>query len=316
MEFLFKKTLELTEKELYEIKCLFEKVFEKERSLDYHMAQFINNPLGYSFHSIIKDKDKIIGINTFVPSYFLLKDKKMLFVTSIDTMIEKKYRDFFSYYEMITLAIKNLKKEGVKFSYGYPNEISYPIGIKAKLAKDIGKMNLYCLPIHISGVKKCPKFLNFFSETISKLYVVLSGLFASSKEDQYLIKKDEESYNKTRYKRSDGKYGIKKIDDFILYYKVKEHDNIKTAFIIDITKKSPKSFNKSIKFLIREHRKEFDLILYPGYLNFKNTSMFKLPHRFSPKNFYFTGTDISKDLPIEIWNIKNWDTNLSNYDLI
>lgn len=316
MEFEVKKTTELSDLDLKQIKELFERVFEKERDIEYHLRQYKNNPLGYSFHSLIKDNGIVVGQNSYIPSYYFVDGKRYVFVNSIDTMIDKKYRDFFSYYDMVTKAYEVMKANGVAFLYGYPNEMSYPLGKKSKLAKDIGKMHTYCLPIHIGGIKKSLRFLNQISEGGSRLFISIAGLFASSKKDTYLIEKDAATYNETRYKRADGEYNKVTADGFDFYYKIKEHEGVRTAFLIDVTEKSPKAFNKAVKHIVKNHSKEFDILLYPGYLKFKNTSMIKLPRKFEPKNFYFTGKALDKNLPEEIWNISNWDTNLSNYDLI
>lgn len=317
MQFLVKKTSELSSIEIDQILSLFKRVFEKERTKEIFLNQSIWNPLGFSYHSLmLNDQGEIVGLNTYVPSYFLINGEKTLFANSTDSMVEKTYRDFFNFKDMIDHAYKTMKHEGVNFVYGYPNDTSFPVLTKSKLMKEIGRMNTYFLPWHIGSIKKNLSFLNPVSELGSRFFVCVSGLFASSKENPYLIEKDTDSYNATRYKRGDGKYLSAQVGDAMFFYKITKHEGVKTAFIIDITKKSPKSFNRAVKYLMRNHRKEFDLILYPGYLNFKNTSLIRLPRRFEPKNFNFTGKALSKELPPEIWHISNWDTNLSNYDLI
>lgn len=316
MDFVVKKTFELSEEEISQIIDLFERVFEKPRSKEVFLNQSIQNPFGFSYHSLMIESNKIVGLNTYVPAFYMVNGEKMLFANSTDSMVEKPYRDFFNFRDMLNNAYASLKQNGVAFVLGYPNDNSYPVLTKSKLMKDIGKMQTYMLPLHVGGIKKSLSFLNPLSELGTKLFVSISGFFATSKKDSYLIGKDADSYNKTRYKRGDGKYEIAEFDDFIAFYKIKEHEGVRTAFLIDITDKSPKTFNKAIKYIIKNHRKDFDLLLYPGYLKFKNTSMVKIPRKFEPKNFNFTGKALSKDLPEEIWNIENWDTNLSNYDLI
>lgn len=318
MEFIFKRTSELSQEELRQIAELFEKVFEKPRSVDTHLAQFVNNPLGYAYHSLIVDNNRIVGINTYVPVYFNVKGEKYLFANSIDSMVDKEYRDFFAYKEMVDLAYERMKEEGVAFVYGYPNDNAYPVVIKSRLMKAIGKMYTYCLPIHIGGIKPVLRFLNPLTEIISRGYISFSGLFASSSKTEFDIEKDTQSYNKTRYRRSDGKYSIANLkDEITVYYKIKVHEGVRTAFLIDISEKSPKAFNRAVNHIVKNHRKEFDILLYPGFLPFSNTGMIRIPRRFEPKNFNFSGKILDKKaIGKEIWNIRNWDTNLSNYDLI
>ena len=316
MDFIVKKTTELSDKEISQILSLFEKIFEKERSKEIFLNQSIENPLGFSYHSMMIDNDEIVGLNTYVPGYFKLNGLKVFFANSTDSMVDKPYRDFFNFKTIFDNAYKELKKDGISFVYGYPTDNSHPVLTKSKLMKDIGKMYTYCLPVHVGNIKKSMKFLNPLSYAFCRGWIGVSSLLASKKGAEYRIEKEAESYNETRYKRGDGEYEIVKIDDFTVFYKIKEHEGIRTAFLIDITKKSPKNFVKAVKHIIKNHRKDFDLLLYPGYLNFKVTGMIKIPRKFEPKNFYFVGKALDKSIPEEVWDIRNWDTNLSNYDLI
>ena len=317
MEFIVKKTNELTEDEIQQITSLFEQIFEKQRSRQEFLNQALNNPLGYSYHSIMMDDDKIVGLNSFVPSYFFVNGEKMLFANSTDSMVSKPYRDFFNFNDMVTAGFKRMKQDNISYVYGYPNDNSYPVLIKSKLYKDIGKMHTYCLPIHVGGVKKFMRFLDPLSELFCRALVSVSGMFASYKSEEYLISKECETYNATRYKRGDGVYCTKTIDGITFHYKIKVHEGVRSAFLIDLSEKSSKAFNLAVKHILRNHRKEFDILIYPGCLGFKNTSMIKIPRKLEPKNFNFVGRALDKKVfDNTIWDIRNWDTNLSNYDLI
>lgn len=318
MEVVVKKSSELSENEFTQISDLFEKVFEKTRPVEILHRQYEQNPFGYAWLSMLVEDGCIVGLNTYVPSYYLYKGEKLVFANSIDSMVEKPYRDFFNFNDMVNGAYKAMATNGVTFVYGYPNDNSYPVLTKAKLMKDIGKMNTYCLPLHIGGVKHSLRILNPISEAVCRLYAGACGLMTKSAPSTFLVKKEEESYNQTRYKRGDQEYCIHSFSDGLtVYYKIKNHEGVRTAFLIDLSEKTPKAFNKAIRHIIRNHRKEFDLLLYPGWLNFSNTSMIRLPRKFEPKNFNFTGKILDKEkIGKEIWDIRNWDTNLSNYDLI
>lgn len=318
MEVIVKKSTELSEMEFQQISRLFEDVFEKSRSVELFYGQYEQNPFGYAWLSMLVEGGCIVGLNSYVPSYYVYNGKKLIFANSIDSMVKKPYRDFFNFNDMIHSAYKVMAANGVAFVYGYPNDNSYPVLTKAKLMKDIGKMRIYCLPLHIGGIKRSLKILNPISELICRLFTVGSGFFASSSSPISRVRKDETSYNQSRYKRGEEDYKTLIFPDGLtVYYKIKDHEGVRTAFLIDLTEKTPKAFNKAVKYIISNHRKEFDLLLYPGWLNFVNTSMFRLPRKFEPKNFNFTGKILDKNvIGNDIWDIRNWDTNLSNYDLI
>lgn len=316
-EFIFRKTSELGEDEIAQITMLFNTVFEKDRTPDNMLHQYVNNPLGFSYHSLIVDNGNIVGMNVYVPVYYIVNGVKMLFANSIDSMVAKPYRDFFNYNDMVLTAYSHMKKEGVAFVYGYPNDNAYPVVVKSRLMKDIGKMHTYCLPLHVGGIKPALKFLTPVSSLLCRAFVAVSGIFASSRADNYAIHKDEATYNATRYKRGDGRYSTAMLGNATVWYKIKEHEGVRTAFIIDISEKSPRIFNRAVRHIVRNHAGEFDLLLYPGWLNFRNTSMIRIPRRFEPKNFNFTGKVLNKKaFDDSVWDIRNWDTNLSNYDLI
>lgn len=318
MEFVVKKSSDISREEYQQISILFENVFGKLRGIEVLHRQYEENPFGYAWLSMLVDEGRIVGLNSYVPSYYLVKGDRRVFANSIDSMVEKPYRDFFNFNDMIKNAYKTMEENGVDFVYGYPNDNSFPVLTKGKLMKPVGKMRTYCLPYRIGGIKPSLKVLDFLSKSFAWIFSFCCGLLASSKPHEFLVIKEATSFNATRYMRGDADYGQVDLGDGEMHYKITAHEGVRTAFIIDIDRKSPKNFNKAVKYLLKNHSKEFDLILYPGWLPFKNTGMIRLPRRFEPKNFNFTGKMLAKrgELPEGIWKIENWDTNLSNYDLI
>lgn len=318
MKIIVKKSTELSQEEFSQISSLFETVFKKQCPVDFLHRQYENNPFGYAWVSLLIDEGHIVGVNSYVPAWYFVKGEKKIFVNSINSMIKKSYRDFFNFSDMIKEAYKTMALNGVAFVYGYPNDISFPILTKGKLMKPIGEMRVYCLPYRIGGIKTSLRAFNILSKTCARAFSMVSSLFASTLVYQPLIKKDINSYNESRYLRGDALYDHAYLGNGELHFKIMNHEGVRTAFIIDIDIKSSKNFNKAIRFLLNKHSREFDLILYPGWLPFRNTGMIRLPKKLEPKKFHLTGKSLVKgeDIPEEIWEIKNWDTNLSNYDLL
>jgi hypothetical protein len=317
MEFIVRKTNELTENEQEEILSLFNTIFNRKRPLEHFHNQFVNNPLGYSYHSMMVEDGKIVGCCSYIPSYYLINGKRCLLALAVDTMVNVKYRDFVNFYKM-NIAIRTyIKKEGVVVAIGFPNDNSYPVLIKSRLRKDIGSLNTYCLPYRIGGIKRQLKMINWFSIIFVKCYVFFTSLISDSKIHQFAIAKEAASYNATRYKRLDGDYHvINRAGGFV--YKLMEYEGVRSAFLIDVFEKSAVNFNKAVRYIIKNHHKEFDILLYVGNLPFGFHGLIRLPQKLSPKQFHFTGNildnnEVDKDL---FFNINNWDVNLSNYDLI
>lgn len=317
MEFTCKKTPELSGNEWRQISALFESVFGKERSVDAFIRQYANNVLGYSYHSMIVDENAVVGLNSYIPSIYEYKGTKWLFANSVDSMVSKPYRDFFNYRDMVETAREYMRGEGVAFEYGYPNDNACPVVLRSKLGKEIGQMRVWCLPYRIGGLKAGLKFLNPFSRLFSRFFVWLCGCFASAKESRFLICKELESYNKTRYSRADGRYEIVGDAREGFVYKVMPFEGVRAAFLIDVYPKSPEMFHRAVEYMLGNDGKRFDVILYVGWLPFGNTSLIRIPVRLEPKKFHFTGKALDPALEAgELFSIKNWDTNLSNYDLI
>lgn len=317
MDFIVKKTTELTSVEKEQILSLFNEVFEKSRTIREFNNQYLNNPLGYSFHSLMLKDGSVAGHNSGIPGYYRVNGERQLFICNVDTMIRKQCRGIDNFYDMMIHATNRYKEEGAKVLYGYPNDNSYPLLKSLGLMEDIGTMVTYCLPYQIGGVRPGLKWLNPLSRMFTRLFVHVSGLLSREKEAEFPISKDLETYNATRYKRGDGKYTVTGDDRNGFAYKVMEYEGIRCAFLIDVWPKSPRSFNKAVSHILKVERKALDLLLYPGHLPFGNTSMIKLPLSMSPKKFHFTGKILDPTLKKEdVYSIEAWDTNLSNYDLL
>jgi len=313
ISFKIKKTTELSSEEISAIVEMFKVVMDHDRTEEIFLNQFLNTPLGYSFHVLMYDDGAFVGTHTNVPSYFTIDGEKKLFITGCDTMIMKKHRDIFNYMDMLSFCSREMKKIGAAVDYGYPNDLNYKILMKGKLSKTIGHMYTYCLPFRIGGIKHGFGCFNWLSEMFCCCWLYVSAIFASKKVHHFRIEKDLESYNQCRYKRNDGEYCIQ--EGFV--YKIMEYEGIRTAFLIDVFEKSPYNFCKAVKYILKHDKKNFDILLYSGYLPFSITGMVRIPHKFEPKHFHMTGGIYDKTINKELmFDISNWDTNLSNYDLI
>jgi hypothetical protein len=115
-----------------------------------------------------------------------------------------------------------------------------------------------------------------------------------------------------------GDYNKIKVGNGYAYYRIAMHEGVRTAFIVDVTEKSARNFQKTVKGILKTESQHMDLILYVGNLPFKNNGLIKLPRKYEPKNFNFTGQILCKDAIDKkiFFDYNNWDVNLSNYDLI
>lgn len=320
MEFKIKKTTELSEGDWLSLLECFVEVFEQPRTMEEMYNQYINTPMGYSIHSLCFDRGVIVAANTAFPSYYWVGNKRVKAYYTGDTMVRKDYRDGVTFLDIVRGLNKYMKQEGYVFSFGFPNDNAYPVFLKARLAKEIGRLDTFILPYRIGGIKGGLKWLNPFSKLFCRLWLTFSGCCLRNVFFHSYIHKDDITYNPTRYKRMDGLYQHVTLEDSEFYYKVKKHEGVRTAFLIDVVEKSEESFHKAVSYLLEKEKDNADLFMYVGSLpnSIRKTGLIKIPRKYEPKHFYMTGSVYDKNAVEEktLFDISMWDVNLSNYDII
>lgn len=319
MEFLIKKTSELTEEEKLSFLDCFIEVFEQNRTLDEMYNQYINTPMGYCIHSLCFDNGSVVAAHTAFPSYYWVGVQKVKAYITGDTMVRKGYRDGAVYLDVTMGLTSYMKKAGYAFVFGFPNENSYAVNKKGRLAIEIGRLDTYILPYRIGGIKRGLIWLNPLSRLFCRIWIYLSQLISSDTLSKPFVHKDDESYNTSRYKRLDGSYNHIDIEGSEFYYKIKVHEGVRTAFLIDVIGKSERRFLCAVKYILKTEKNNFDLLMYVGYLPMTicKIGLMKIPRKIEPKHFYMTGKVFDKSLNTRlIYDINNWDVNLSDYDLI
>jgi len=320
MEFIVKKTIDLTDSEKKSLLDCFKEVFERERSMEEMCNQYLNTPMGYCVHSLCVDEGRIVASHTAFPSYYWIKEERVKAYITGDTMVRKGYRDGFVFLDIVRALTNYMKKDGYVFSFGFPNEHSYPVYKKAKLSKDVGRLDTYILPYRIGGIKNWLFWLNPISKLFCYSVMTFSGFCLRKQVYKPLIHKDDESYNPTRYNRLSGNYCHIKTNNTEFYYKIKEHEGIRTAFLIDVVGKSESRFHEAVRHIMKTDKKSFDIIMYVGHLplSIRRIGLIKIPRKYEPKHFYMTGRLYDKSIVDEstYFNVSNWDVNLSDYDLI
>jgi len=319
MDIVLKKTSELSLVEIEQICHVFRDVFlGHDKSVTQFKNEFSNTELGFSYHILLLHEGVIVGAQSYIPFTYLVGGEKFIFALSVDTMIAEEFRNFDCIFDMWSIGREALKKEGVAFLFGFPNENAYPLLIKALGAKEIGNLVTYVLPYKVGAYFPKLKCLNFFSKLSCRLLLGFSNFSRNNNAHGYLIKKDRETFDKYRYKWFDGKYNIEVRKDFSFVYKIAKYNGIRTAFLMDVYPLTPRYFDAAVRIMFSRSHSDFEVALYVGYLHFLPFSMIKVPKKYEPKTFHFVGEILDKgslDANV-LFNIHNWDVNLSNYDLL
>ena len=178
-------------------------------------------------------------------------------------------------------------------------------------------MDTYFLPIQVGGIKPKLAILNPLSKLLSWTLVSFSRLSLSKRQFIPRYSKERLTFDKIRYKWFGQDYSRIEDEDVKVYYKVQDHDGIKTAFVLDVYPISKYAINKAIRTIYKIEKEKVSLIMYVGYLPFSPLSLIKMPYKWEPKHFHFTCKQLVKGyFDDSIYDITNWSVNLSNYDLL
>lgn len=317
MEFIVKKTNELTQIEKQQICDLFLEVFKKEKSLGDFDKQFLNTTKGYSYHSLMIVNNQIVGINTLIPYDYIYFGKKVFIALSVDTMTKIEHRALPNFTKMARMVYEEAKNDRVCFILGFPNDISYKIFKKMLKWKDIGRLDFYILPINIGKIKKTLFLLSPLSFIFSKI-ISLCTLFRKNDIQNIqnnIYKLDDKKFRLQRY--SDKEHKIIKSNDCEIIYKLDNHENVDIAYILDVFPLNKNNLEKATTLLINKYNFKIDSIIYIGNINFKPINIFKVPLKFEPKNIYVSGLILDNEIVDDrIWSLENWNLNLSNMDVL
>lgn len=320
MAFITKKTTDLTLDEKNSISMLFEEVFKEPCSVESFVDNYTCNFKGYSYHTLFLEDGKVVGVNSMVPIEYSVNGKRMLFVNAGGTMIAKSYRGIDNFCELIDESFNFIQNEGYNAYIGFPNDNSYPLYLGLGLMDDIGELDTYILPCKIGKFKKQLSFLDSVSFGLSKLYVKTIGIIGrwKHKAATYSIEKCLDTFEQFRYKRNQEDYiRLSLNNQGAAYYRVKMHEGFKTAFIVDVIGKTAENFRETVNTIMSREKNRIDLILYVGKLPFGMTGLIKVPQKYVPKRFHFTGHILNNSIEKTLFtDIQYWDINLSNYDLI
>ncbi|MEA3493433.1 MAG: GNAT family N-acetyltransferase [Candidatus Margulisiibacteriota bacterium] len=318
LTFIHKKTNELTAEEKQQICDLFANVFNKAKTVDKFDQQFLNTTLGYSYHGLMLADGKIVGSYTSIPFKYKYFGKEYVFALSVDTMIHKDYRGKpANIKKMANPVYENLIKDNIPFVFGFPNENVYLVRKKMLRWIDIGELDYFILPLMIGAIKRKLKLLNPCSAVIAGLANKLAKDIDSYKmgtmSDRNIEKINSEEFINYRYDDSYKK--VKAADGAFFVYKIDIENGARTAFVIDFYPLDKRLLEGAVKYIFN-NEKDIDAIAYLGKLNKRPINLVKVPKRFEPKAVRMSGRIlIDSKIDERVFDINNWNVNLSNFDV-
>ena len=185
--------------------------------------------------------------------------------------------------------------------------------------KRIGLLDTYILPYKIGDYKASMKLLNPFSILFSNCLLGLSHLSSSNNIADTIIRKVRPQFEQTRFKWfNPTDYHLYQNNEMQCVWKISAFEGVKACFLMDVYPLTARNFDKAVRKMVSDVKKECGLFLYVGHLHFTPLSMVKIPSRFEPKAFRFDCRILDKEKlsKVDVFNIDNWEVDLSSYDLL
>jgi hypothetical protein len=314
MKYFGKTTSELSDKDFSELSILFNNVFTKNVDVSYFKHKYRSPLMGFSFHGLMyNDEGNIVGALTFIPFSYQYYDHKIVAGSAADLMIDEHYRkDLLSFKNMYDLAVQ---KAGnlFDFLYAVPNSNAYLYWTKFLKWHDIGQLNYYIQILNISKIKNKFRSFDLISNTFSNFLNRLVFDFGrTANEIKFSIfKVNDGDYYNYRFK---DQYAELCESDKKAYYTIVDELGTKAAYIIDLLPFSTNWIRKVVKLIYARERGNIDIIIYIGNNLRSQINLFKVPGKFEPRILKLIGKSLSEKVDNRLFDLKNWQFNLSNFD--
>jgi hypothetical protein len=316
MEYLVKKTYELSEPEKKVIAALHLRVFNRELPLAEFNRKFGLANTGYSYHGLILDNGIIVGNYAAIPYRYQYFGKQHVFALAVDGMIDEQYRDFHSYNKVASLVYEALKRDQIPFIYCFPNEQAYLYTKRVLKWKDIGKLDYFIHPLRPGAARKVLGVFNwlFRGWSWSNNKIIRHMNLCRDKRDHNIQKVLDDSFKRFRY---DDTYTAGNLGPGISYfYRIYIEDGARIAYVIDIDPLNKATLGQAVAEISCRESKNIDLVLYIGKLEHVPVNLIRIPLRWEPKKVRMTGKILLPDMVDErVFDLNNWLVNIASFDI-
>jgi len=315
-DFIFKSTRQLRQSEKSQILELFVRIFGKSFSHALFDRKYLYTPLGYSYHGLMKVDNLIVGTYNIIPYRYRYFGKEALFGLSVDVMIDRDARcGPYSLCKMAAIVYQAMLRDDVRFVFGFPNDMAYEYTKRILHWKDIGELDFYILPLNIGSVMPRLRFMNCLSRAFAAGFINMPR-FRQTAEPKYNIEKVcDKHFEAHRY---DDRYVMIEVGGGgrIAYRIYTEEHGIRVLYIIDVFPLTSPFFEEAVRELYRRHSKSIDVILYVGTLPFAPRLLLCVPESKRPQRVHMCGRLLAPGVADHrVFQIQNWNVNISNFDV-
>jgi hypothetical protein len=304
-----KTTVELTAGEILQLRELFTDVFHRPFPGDVLQRKYCGSCLGYSFHSLMLDEGRIMGAFSAIPVRYQFFGKPVLFAPTADLMIAQQHRGPVRQLQALGQGLfDKLREAGVAFVFACLREEMKMVHQAVSRWRTVGKLSYYAAPTN--ALARCA------------LRLVTRGDVSGA--GKWPVEKiNDEQFRKYRYSVFPAPYQTMTLDGggvvytTELFYPIEGLPPwIRMALLLDVWPLDAGTFDRAVAE-IRRREPRINAIAYQGRLPFRPREMFRVPARFEKKAWFLAGRILREDLVDErIFDIANWNINLSNGDLV
>lgn len=314
-EITFKRTNQLSVAEREQIRDIFLRVFGKRMNKEMFERKFLYAPKGYSYHGLMLHRGVIVGTFNAIPYRYKYFGKELIFALSVDTMIDPLHRGGGHLVKMANLVYEAMIKDGISLIIGSPNEYFYRHEKRILGTSDIGELDYYILLRNIGRVIPKLQLLNPLSRLFAKIVSSLPLLPIKTTCKYNIAKTVDDKFKNHRYDNSYSQINLG--DGAECVYKIyQEEGGIRTLYIIDVSPLTPRLFAKAVKKIYKATTKSIDVILYVGKPPFRPSGLIKVPNSKKPQKIKMTAKILIPELVDDsIFDINNWNVNISNFDV-
>ena len=313
--FQVRTTNELEPSEITALAQLFETVFGKPCPEDLFIRKFARSPTGHSIHSLMFLNGQLIGAFSAIPVPYRFFGQTLLFAITADLMIHPQHRGPVSRVQKLASSLYDaLAREGVAFVFCCLRDQIFQLHHAISGWQAIGKISYYAAP--------------FPASVLARAAVRTWNRRAQQSPDApYEIEKYADAvFTDWRYRIFPTHYQTINLPggataiyaiDIDLYYPISGiPKQLRTGILIDVSPLTKANSDAAVRN-IRERERTLRVLAYQGYLRFQPGEMLRIPAKYEKQPWTLGGKILIPDqLDSRIFDLDNWNINLSNGDLV
>jgi len=311
----FATTNKLSLERRQQIVGLFLNVFGKRMSLDGFEHKFTHTFSGFSYHGLLVHNDTVVGAFSAIPYRYKYFGKELTFALSVDTMIHPDHRGGGQLVEMAELVYAAMIDDGIPLILGFPNEYYYKHEKRLFGTKEISELDYYALPINIGAVLPRFRFANPISRSVSNVMAHHSFRKKQSTPSYEIEKIVDDQFETHRY---DDTYIKSELEGggCCVSKTYAEDGGALVTYILDVNPLTPTVFSEAVRVVYNRVKTESDMIMYVGKPPFSPPGLLKVPDAKKPQHIRMTGRILIPEVVDDsVFDIKNWNVNISNFDV-